>query len=688
MFLKVKSYVAFLIIISSIILLGFSYDDLQLDKEDMKKIEKARKLNQDAQKIIDKANAIYSEIAEQEAGGEDVEKIAKLKEKAISLQIEALGLQKEANFLEHKILLNILPEYKTQYSANKEVPIELNLIEEEVKELFYKAEKLRNEAIQIDDDSEVKLEKLLSAQDYESSGLSKQKELIDIYRGEQEFETKPQVEIKNDDPNFVVNEELLKSYLNYIKSNDTIIPVDIFRKQIYSGNASSEAIRNTWDNYLYTEIAERQEEIASKSAKEQTLDGSDNLAENIIEETITQEKKDGNVDAGRNIDQKIINEQDQYADKSVYADIIFKVQIAADKKKLSQHMLQKIYNGNKKVSMLNEEGWFKYSIGDFETFKLADQFRISLGETDAFVVAYKNGVKVDLIALLRKSRTKKVSPKPSETVSISTKDVIFKVQISAARKKLSNETLADIYNGNEKVDLIEEDNWYKYSIGQYSNYKQAVDLKNSVNVEGAFVVAYKDGKKVSIPGVLKGKLGTENKIVFKIQIAADMEPLSTDKLHEIYSGYKKINKFKESGWYKYSIGEFDSFEEAKKFMSTCGVKGAFIIAFKGDEKVNVLNAKRSTRCYDPVINTDWIKSNTTKKYKVQIAASSKELSEKQLKRICCIEETIFLIQEDSWFKYSIGNYDSFRQAVELKNISGVSDAFIVAYENGKKVNVK
>ena len=131
--------------------MGFTNQDLPIDKEDQKKLEKAQKLNYEAQGLYDKANSLYSEIAEYETtDSENIRKIEKLKEKALDNQLSALELQKEANFFEYNVYKKVIPELKSQFSVQNSIPLEAKLLEEQANELFYKAEALRNETYNLD----------------------------------------------------------------------------------------------------------------------------------------------------------------------------------------------------------------------------------------------------------------------------------------------------------------------------------------------------------------------------------------------------------------------------------------------------------------------------------------------------------------------------------------------------------
>ncbi len=658
-FLKKGNFRILYLLLSVIISTGFTDIDLPLEKEDQKKLEKALKLNQEAQGFLDKANAIYSTLAQYDkSDGSNSKKIGKLEKDAIELQLKALELQGEANWLERSVYKKVIPLLKSDYSKNNKITVEFSLLEEKIEELFLKAENFKYEAEKLGkDESYTKFSKLSEAQKLEKESILNQKELINYYLGKETIDLKNQNAGSQYEKEVVINDDLLRAYMNYVNSQDTLITVDVFRNLMYSGQFSASDFRDTWDNYIYADVV--------------YADRTDSLEMDIIAEA----------------DAKIADtETDQHNEtekEDILTGAVYKVQIAANSSPLSQHHLKKIYDGNKKVQMVSEDDWYKYSIGDFNSYAEAEEFKRSLKITDAFVVAYTDNKKVDLLALNKDNKASK-----KQTTS-TIKGLIFKVQVAASRNKLSDAYLKEIYNGNETIDILIEDNWYKYSLGKFNKYDQALDLKNQINVNGAFIVAYQNGVKVSLYDAKKGVLSTElGQIVFKVQIAADIKSLSSEKLHSIYSGYENIKMFKEDGWFKYSIGEFKTFNEANILRKNSNVDGAFVIAFRGNKKMNVLEAKKMTKCKDPVFNTDWLNTNTELVFKVQIAASLKELNENQIKKICCIEEDIYVTKEDEWYRYSIGSFKSYINAVQLKQISNVNGAFIVAYKNGRKLGLK
>jgi tetratricopeptide (TPR) repeat protein len=78
------------------------------------------------------------------------------------------------------------------------------------------------------------------------------------------------------------------------------------------------------------------------------------------------------------------------------------------------------------------------------------------------------------------------------------RNVIYKVQILACRRPVSNAELKRKYKGDLKINNFYEDNWYKYYIGEYSSYVDARNCVFSSNVFDAFIIAYMNQKKVHI----------------------------------------------------------------------------------------------------------------------------------------------------------------------------------------------
>lgn len=87
--------------------------------------------------------------------------------------------------------------------------------------------------------------------------------------------------------------------------------------------------------------------------------------------------------------------------------------------------------------------------------------------------------------------------------AVSEKGILFKVQIGAFKQK----DLSDFSKSNPSFQLDTKDGVMKYTIGMFRDYWQADKFKKylrEMGVKDAWIVAYKDGKRVPIKKVLEG----------------------------------------------------------------------------------------------------------------------------------------------------------------------------------------
>jgi hypothetical protein len=149
-------------------------------------------------------------------------------------------------------------------------------------------------------------------------------------------------------------------------------------------------------------------------------------------------------------------------------------------------------------------------------------------------------------------------------------------------------------------DEIKEDpykNSYRYTVGSFRNYGEAAKHRAIGQVKGAYVVVFKDGKYI-------GQLDKTNEDVmdkdgvfesgetFKVQLSASKgRPYSISKLAYKYGlDENKIMEDKtSSGWYQYSIGKYQSKEDAKMYLKEIKLKvsSAYIIKFQNGKRVKM-----------------------------------------------------------------------------------------------------
>ena len=181
---------------------------------------------------------------------------------------------------------------------------------------------------------------------------------------------------------------------------------------------------------------------------------------------------------------------------------------------------------------------------------------------------------------------------------------------------------------------------------------------------------------------------TQSDVFFKIQIAASKNPLSLQKLRSIYN-YTLYNNEYENGYYKYSVGKFNSYKEAEKYKDKMNLPGAFIIAYKDGRKVNVDVADPSLKKKEQKIKRKKEISSVTPSeygvsYRIQISATRVPASQSTIKAMNPTDLDVKINKNGAWYKYTIGSFKSYSAAERFRKNNKVK-GFVVQYVNGKEV---
>lgn len=101
----------------------------------------------------------------------------------------------------------------------------------------------------------------------------------------------------------------------------------------------------------------------------------------------------------------------------------------------------------------------------------------------------------------------KNTPAPEVNKAVIKKDTLvstYKVQLSASKKRIALD--AKNFKGLKNVSVVYEDNIYKYTYGETTDYEEAKSQLQDVKSKGyvsAFLIAFKNGKKISIQEAIK-----------------------------------------------------------------------------------------------------------------------------------------------------------------------------------------
>jgi N-acetylmuramoyl-L-alanine amidase len=196
-----------------------------------------------------------------------------------------------------------------------------------------------------------------------------------------------------------------------------------------------------------------------------------------------------------------------------------------------------------------------------------------------------------------------ITNKATEEENINS-NVYFIIQIAASKTELSTDNLMKNFPTKEVLNIENVDGWYKYTINKkFVSYDEALQYKTNLKTKGTFIIAFKNGKKVSIEEALKKepdentiivakeseieipKPETAGKTVYKLQIGLSISPLSATEVSQFKNGGKEVFSFDCGSWIIYTIGDFDSESAALNFKKLKGLEEAEVVKFFNEKLV-------------------------------------------------------------------------------------------------------
>ncbi len=267
------------------------------------------------------------------------------------------------------------------------------------------------------------------------------------------------------------------------------------------------------------------------------------------------------------------------------------------------------------------------SIPDAQTWQEGNRTVITVGDYDKLPDAVKRalqlaeeGVKdAAVVSKNKKGNLEKVDSKGINPVMGSINDtpgeLVYRVQIGAFSKNLSK----NIFDGiTDLVSVPGEDGLTRYYSGSFKEYKGAAGRKIDLiteGFEGAFVVGFKDGKKIPLKdgkpmgennnkkskakdekeAAVENKQGVVKKdyIKFRVQVGAYKKEVPSEVLAQYADLGNVEQKASPEGVTLYTSGIFSDFESAKKHrekLAEKGIPGAFVV---GEFKGKILTAQEA-----------------------------------------------------------------------------------------------
>jgi hypothetical protein len=175
--------------------------------------------------------------------------------------------------------------------------------------------------------------------------------------------------------------------------------------------------------------------------------------------------------------------------------------------------------------------------------------------------------------------------------------------------------------------------------------------------------------------------------LFKVQVAASRISLNESLLNGIYQGSEKITETLEDDWYKYTIGSYNTYKQARQLRDNTNVPGVFVVAYLNGKRIKITPAVVSKKSIPETENIDGIQPEKIE-FRIQLLASKESLGAETLKNIYNGPITIDTIEEDGWLKYSLMAGNKLSDALDLLKSVNVPGSFIVAYYNNQKLNLR
>lgn len=281
-----------------------------------------------------------------------------------------------------------------------------------------------------------------------------------------------------------------------------------------------------------------------------------------------------------------------------------------------------------------------YSAGRFYSYKEAEERKKQLeaeGITDASIALHKNNKFTTVSAAVNGDQEMKVlaekqknegglgiinsdgtvtKPKTEDGGAVKEpgkefagEGVIYRVQVGAYKRKLSKQIFSGL---PDLVTVTSENGVTKYLTGTFTDYNEAAKHKVDLLVkgyQGAFVVAFKDGKRANLneTGVKYVQPKTEEEenkersdneqnainkdlVTFKVQVGVFKNEVPADIL-EKFSKIKGLEGERTpEGLTRYTVGGYKTYAEAvkqKNELKQAGIEGAFVVAFFKDRLIDV-----------------------------------------------------------------------------------------------------
>ncbi|WP_430813620.1 hypothetical protein [Carboxylicivirga sp. RSCT41] len=176
-------------------------------------------------------------------------------------------------------------------------------------------------------------------------------------------------------------------------------------------------------------------------------------------------------------------------------------------------------------------------------------------------------------------------------------DVVFYIQIAAARSELSSSEIDLVNKTQAEYRITNENGWYKYQVPIGSDYISARQTINEYPGKQAFLVAYKSDQRLNLWETVKHielKTAKRDELLFVVQVAASRDLLSEKEKNQLLLPGDNLRIITEDGWHKYQIIVGPSYQLALSKCKVIGISKSFPVAYLNGEKIDMAKAIKMT----------------------------------------------------------------------------------------------
>ncbi len=192
---------------------------------------------------------------------------------------------------------------------------------------------------------------------------------------------------------------------------------------------------------------------------------------------------------------------------------------------------------------------------------------------------------------------------------LNTPGMVLRIQLGAYKKRMSKSVYKNV---PDVIEIKTDDGLYKYLSGSFTNFDAAAKHKVDLvlkGYEGAFIAAYKDGKRISLKdaGATSKKEeqtdltdtsstngANKNLIVFKVQVGV----FKSDPPDAKMSIFAKIDGISgettQTGLKRYIVGSFKDYKSAEEYKNDIikkyALNDAFVVAYYNNEFISLQEA--------------------------------------------------------------------------------------------------